>query len=194
MYNHLFYAKFHINFMQALMQTLQLSVINYTIVWANRVLPRHDRYLLKKGPRRSREPFALSSTWKNRAEEEEKEKPEHRRRRRAATLKVDQWPDMTSAVTSCQLAFISSVHVLLHCDQAEREEVDEPPPPPTEGSDSRGVWGKKITFRRAVNTIVTGQRIHNEITVGAVLNMFSFFRFHRVTSCVQLPFNYTGFR
>ena len=93
---------------------------------------------------------------------------------------------MTSAVTSYQLAFISSVHVLLHCDQAEREEVDEPPPPPTEGSDSRGVWGKKITFRRAVNTIVTGQRIHNEITVGAVLNMFSFFRFHRVTSCVQL--------
>ena len=47
--------------------------------------------MLKKGPRRSREPFALSSTWKNRAEEEEeKEKPEHRRRRRAATLKVDQ--------------------------------------------------------------------------------------------------------
>ena len=26
-------------------------------------------------------------------------------------------------------------------------------------------WGKKLSFRRAVHTIVTGQRIHNEITV-----------------------------
>ena len=50
MYNHLFYAKFHINFMQALMQTLQLSVINYTIVWANRVLFQARQVLVEEGP------------------------------------------------------------------------------------------------------------------------------------------------
>ena len=38
-----------------------------------------------------------------------------------------------------------------------------------EGSDDRAAanaWGKRLSFRKVVHTIVTGQRIHNEITVG----------------------------
>lgn len=43
------------------------------------------------------------------------------------------------------------------CDQATTAAAEE--------SNGNRAWGKKITFRKAVHTIVTGQRIHNEITV-----------------------------
>ena len=70
---------------------------------------------------------------------------------------------------------------MFHCEQVREQEVDvgdQRPLPQdgavAEGSESRtaaaAAWGKKLTFRKAVHTIVTGQRIHNEITVrGAVV-------------------------